>query len=375
MDISLNSSAILVIIVGLWLVWVVPYFLRRQESPTMQDLALAKAMPAVTSPSQTGDSSSQGNIMENTSHPTPSAKPAAGSTATRGPVERPNANPVAAKAPAPAFKIRYGRTALAVVGLAALLTAVTAGALSLAGIAPAALTIVSFLVTLASVVALRTLALRDRSKRSARRVDNAIREAMSPGPTAAVHTAPTAKPGIPQPVHQPGATKPAAPKRDTKLFDAENVNGEGGQGRTEADSSTIEAKPGQSPLTAGELREAALAVAAESGETPIGDAKPDEAPKPTWQPVELPKPKYVESAKADRPTPEPLDLPAEPKPEGKPSIKAGAVAPKVEVKSSQDKSSDGGNAASKQGDASKPESTKPGTGLNNLDDVLQRRRA
>ncbi len=362
----------------------------------MQDLALAQAMPAVTSPSLTEDSSSQGNIMENTSNPTPSAKPASsspkaesvsgndvgsgagakstgGSTAACVPVERPGST-VAGKATAPAFKIRYGRTALAVVGLAALLTAVIAGALSLAGIAAVYLPIVSFLVALASVAALRALALRDRSKRSARRVDNAFREAMNPGTTAA-RTAPAARPGAAKPAHEPTVTRAPAPKRDTKLFDAENVNGEAGEGKAEASSSTSEAKPGQAPLTAEDLRKAALAVAEESGEAPAERPKPAEEPKPTWQPVELPKPKYVESAKADRPVPEPLDLPAEPKPEGKPSIKSGAVAPKVEVKVSQDKPSDAENASSKQGTTSKPENAQPGTGLNNLDDVLQRRRA
>ncbi|GAB3529715.1 hypothetical protein GCM10027402_33590 [Arthrobacter monumenti] len=361
----------------------------------MQDLALAQAMPAVTSPSLTEDSSSQGNIMENTSNPTPSAKPAAaspkaqsasrndagssasakpaGATGARLPVERPGSQ-VAGKAPAPAFKIRYGRTALAVAGLAALLTAVIAGALSLAGIAPAYLPIVSFLVAVTSVAALRTLAIRDRSKRSARRVDNAFRAAMNPGTTAA-HAVPAAKPGAAGPAQQQAATKAAAPKRDTKLFDAESVNGEAGEGKAVANSSTSEAKTGQAALTAEDLRKAALEVAAESGETPAEGPKPAEEPKPTWQPVELPKPKYVESAKAERPVPEPLDLPAEPKPEGKPSIKSGAVAPKVEVKVSQDKTTDGENASSKQSTTSKTEGAKPGTGLNNLDDVLQRRRA
>lgn len=363
----------------------------------MQDLALAQAMPAVTSPSLSEDSSSQGNIMENTSNPTPpgksaaaspnapsasrndvgsgaGAKPAGESTAARVPVERPG-SPVAVKAPAPAFKIRYGRTALAVVGLAALLTAVIAGALSLGGIAPASLPIVSFLVALASVAALRTLALRDRSKRSAQRVDKAFREAMNPG-TPSARTAPAVRLGAAMPAHEPTVTKAPAPKkRDTKLFDAENVNGEAEKGQAEANSSTSEAKSGQAPLTAEDLRQAALAVAAESGEAPAEGSKPVEEPKPTWQPVELPKPKYVESAKADRPVPEPLDLPAEPKPEGKPSIKSGAVAPKVEVKVSQDKPGDAENASPKQSTTAKAESAKPGTGLNNLDDVLQRRRA
>ncbi len=165
----------------------------------MQDLALAQALPAVNSPSLAEDISSQGYIMENTSHPTPSTKPVAGNPKAKSAGSNDDgAKP--ASAPAPAFKIRYGRTALALVGLAALLTAVVGTGLSLAGFAPVYLPVLSFLIALASVAALRTMAVRERSKRSAQRVDNAFRHAMSPGTNGShgsVRTAPSVPQGAP----------------------------------------------------------------------------------------------------------------------------------------------------------------------------------
>ena len=80
----------------------------------------------------------------------------------------------------------------------------------------------------------------------------------------------------------------------------------------------------------------------------------------SWEPVEVPKPTYVEAPKAERAAPEPLDLPEAPKAVGKPSLKQGpAAAPPV---------------ASAEAAPAKP-LTKAQSALSNLDDVLQRRRA
>jgi hypothetical protein len=71
--------------------------------------------------------------------------------------------------------------------------------------------------------------------------------------------------------------------------------------------------------------------------------------------VDVPKPTYVDAAKAPRPAPEPLDLPEAPKPLGKPTLKpasAPSAGPSVQVQHG-----------------------KPQSALSNLDDVLQRRRA
>lgn len=365
MDISLNSSAILVIIVGLWLVWVVPFFLRRQEGMPGNHLALARNLPAVTSPSLSEDSSSQGNILENTSKPTSSARPASTPAAvpsvargsySSGESAGDRSGHYDARTVKP-FKIRFGRTALAGFGALALIVAVITTVVSVIGLIAAFVPILSLVAAVASVAALRGLALRDRSKRSEQRVEAAFREAMNPGSRPAY-------PGTAGPSVEPASSEQAvakAPRRETKLFDAENPGTDGGTDQqastaaVPAQARTSTASPEGQRLTADDLRKAALAVAAES-DTPTGEAGQ------TWQPVDVPKPKYVESAKADRPTPEPLELPAEPKPEGKPSIKAGAVAPKADVKLDQEA-------------VERTEKAKPSGGLHDLDNVLQRRRA
>lgn len=370
MDISLNSSAILVIIVGLWLVWVVPFFLRRQEAMPGHSPALARNLPAVTSPSLSEDTSSQGNILENTSKPTSSSGPAstpaavpsvAGGSHSSGP--SPQARPGHDATGAPkAFKIRYGRTALAGFGALALLAAVVTAVISVIGLVPAFIPVLSVVAAVASVAALRALALRDRTKRSEQRVEAAFREAMNPGTASR-----PAYPGASElPVESSSSEQSVAkaPKRETKLFDAENP-GNDDDAEQQASAPVVQA-PAAGPastaaargqrLTAEDLRNAALAVAAESGTSTDDDAGQ------TWQPVDVPKPKYVESAKAERPAPEPLELPAEPKPEGKPSIKAGAVVPKPDMKLDQEA-------------VEHTEKAKPSGGLHDLDNVLQRRRA
>jgi hypothetical protein len=141
------------------------------------------------------------------------------------------------------------------------------------------------------------------------------------------------------PAPTPATNIPSKPqaepvRTETRLFDAE------------AD------RPKVKPLTAMELREAALAVAVAAGDTSAVPAAPT-----TWEPVEVPKPVYVEAAKAERPAPEPLELPEAPKATGKPSLKQGAAAV----------------PAAPAPDA--PQLSKAQTALSNLDDVLQRRRA
>jgi hypothetical protein len=114
------------------------------------------------------------------------------------------------------------------------------------------------------------------------------------------------------------------------------------------------------PLTAMELREAALAVAVAAGDVSASAAPMEKPADTTWEPVDVPKPVYVEAAKAERPAPQPLDLPEAPKAVGKPSLKQGTSAAPP--------------AATPAAPPAKP-LTKAQSALSNLDDVLQRRRA
>ena len=82
----------------------------------------------------------------------------------------------------------------------------------------------------------------------------------------------------------------------------------------------------------------------------------------SWEPVEVPKPTYVEAPKAERAAPMPLDLPEAPKAVGKPSLKQASARPAA---------SDPQTAE----DSETKQLSKAQSALSNLDDVLQRRRA
>lgn len=232
-----------------------------------------------------------------------------------------------------AFRIRYGRVAIALAGLLSFATALISGVLAVFGLGTGWLPSLSFLAGAAAVVLLRRLAVRDRR----RKVNAAFSAAMG---APASRPRPAAHPAVPE------AADETATLRESTLFDAEA------------------AAPQPKPLTAVELREAALAVALAAGDrsglasTTQDAAAPAKDESASWEPVQVPKPTYVEAAKAERPAPEPLDLPEAPKAAGKPSLKQGtAAAPAVASP----------NAARPQGKAQ--------SALSNLDDVLQRRRA
>ncbi|UUL77868.1 hypothetical protein NG819_10045 [Pseudarthrobacter sp. Fe7] len=299
---------ILVVAVALWIVWVAPYVLRNrrhQFQPAGDFLADAPAeeRPDPRAGLVLNAAAQQEKAME-------PRKSAAGTSSTP---------------PAAPFRIRYGRTALALVGLLALVTAFISGALLAFGLGSPALPVVCIMLAVGSVALLRWLAVRDRKAK----VDAAFRSAMS---------APARRPEAAEASPSKPVASPA--RRDSPLFDAEA------------------GEPKVKPLTAVELREAALAVALAAGDTSAVAPAPAMPANTPWEPVEVPKPVYVEAPKAERPEPQPLELPEAPKAVGKPSLKQGAAA----VPSAE--------AAAEAQQLSKAQSA-----LSNLDDVLQRRRA
>lgn len=299
---------ILVVAVVLWIVWVAPYILRNRRHPVQAGADYLAEVPAFEPDPRAGMvlnvTPQQENAMEIRKSPETATEPAA------------SAKPGA-------FRIRYGRAGIALVAVVALLTAFISGIFLLFGLGTAALPLTCVAITIAGLVLLRYLAVRDRKAK----VNAAFRAAMSapqrrPVPAGASATDPT----------------PAA-KPESRLFDAEAHH-----------------QPAPKPLTAVELREAALAVAVAAGDV---SAKAPSVPVPaetTWEPVDVPKPVYVEAAKAERPAPAPLDLPEAPKAAGKPSLKQGTP------------------AAAPEAAPARP-LTKAQSALSNLDDVLQRRRA
>ena len=315
--------------VALWIVWVAPYVLRngRHQFQTAGDLTLEN-VDAETANPQAGTVVYMAAQQEKRMDTRKSSEPATGLTPA------PSGSRPAAKGTG-AFRIRYGRTAIAFVGLLSFLTAIVAGVLRLFGIGNPWVPAVAFLAGAAAVVVLRRLAVRDRR----RKVSAAFRAAMGSPSERTQGRAPFAE----KPAEAAPAPEPVKP-RESALFDAEAE------------------VPKPKPLTAVELREAALAVALAAGDesaaAPVQG--PTASPDSSWDPVEVPKPTYVEAAKAERPAPEPLALPEAPKSVGKPSLKQGpAAAPP---------------AASPNAAPAKP-LTKAQSALSNLDDVLQRRRA
>ena len=213
------------------------------------------------------------------------------------------------------LRIRWDRLSIALVGAVALATALVTSVLAVVGLVSSVVPVIALVLAIASVAVLRTLALRDRP-RTPQQAPASTEESVSPS-----------------------AEEAPVVRRPTTLFNAEEA--EDSSSEEEKKDDAADAAVAAPKFTAAELRAAALAVAAEAGEKPVGTGTP-------WQPVDVPKPTYVEAPRADREDPAPLDLPEAPKPQTKTPIKNSAVAPKVET-------------------ASAPRM--------NLDDILQRRRA
>lgn len=266
------------------------------------------------------------------------AEPASGSAGSRVSSGAPGgATPTAGASPA--FKIRWGRLVLAMAGLLLLLTGVVSGALRLFGVGSGWLPVTALLGAVATVAMLRRLAVGDRR----RKMNAAFRAAMGgPERTIARSSRPEQIPS--RPAESPGA-RPESP-----LFDAE--------------AAPATQEPAPRPLTALELRQAALAEAAASGDTSAALAAETAATAAdsSWEPVDVPKPTYVEAPKAERAAPMPLDLPEAPKALGKPSLKQASARPAA---------SDPRTAE----DSETKQLSKAQSALSNLDDVLQRRRA
>ncbi len=248
------------------------------------------------------------------------------------------------------FTPRRGRLAVALAGVLCVVGTLVTLVLGAIGVVSLLVPLACLAGTVASVAVLRLLAVRARRDR----VNRAFADAMAPVREPAPEEASRPAPMVP--------ARPTAPTRPTVLFDAEDTS--------------------ERPLTAMEQRMAALAGAHGSSVVQVRDAGPAEAgrtvppteagvavPMPgsaAWAPVEVPRPTYVDAAKAERQAPAPLDLPEAPKAASKTPIKASEAAARVAAGAAG--TADAADAAPAHDDA-------PATGRINLDDVLQRRRA
>jgi len=231
--------------------------------------------------------------------------------------------PARPAAPAAPLRIRYDRLVLAGLGLLFLAGILAGGAAALLGMVSGWLPAAAALGTVTVFAALRNLAVRDRGVRRASRAAALADRSVQPAAAAPIRSNP----------------------RADVVFDASPpVAAESGAASPAAAPPVRPSAPAPKPLprlTAAELRAAALAEAAKSAEAS------------SWEPVDVPKPTYVDAPMAQRPAPKPLAAPAAPKPVLKTPIRPVA-APAA---------------------GSTPIDPRPATGILNLDDVLQRRRA
>ncbi|GAB2739344.1 hypothetical protein [Sinomonas soli] len=291
MDLALSSSTVLGAAVIVWLLWVAPYFLRRRAEQPAGEAAL---------------------LMESLEPGRRDAAPAMSSSAGGG-----TPAPAARVPGTPRLRIRWGRLAVALMGLGALVAAVVTLVLMIVGV-PAWVPLACLATAVGSVAVLRSLAVRDRK----RRLTTAFSAAMA------------------TPAPQPG---PPA-RTQSEVFDA---------GREPA--------PAPRTVSKEELRSIALEVAKASQASAEAAARASGEQDPEWAPTEVPRPAYLDAAKAERPDPEPIPTAAAPTPEGRP-LKPAAEAP--EPGSAPDVPALGTAKAAARGGA-----------LGNLDEVLQRRRA
>ncbi|WP_433874444.1 hypothetical protein [Sinomonas atrocyanea] len=318
MDFALSSSMVLGAAVLLWLLWVAPYLLKRRRPPR------AAAEAALLSEAAAGAPQDEARAGAGSSPGLDHAVRSAGSERAGKPEDDDagtRAAPGAGSRPAPRpFRIRWGRVVIAGIGVAMLLASVVCLALVVLGV-PLWVPLVFAAGTAASATVLRSLAVRDQR----RRVDAAFRAAMrDPGPAPAQRQ------------------RPLAP---SEVFDA---------GNTPA--------PAPKVLTREELRAVALEVARASQASAAAAAKASGADsEETWEPVGVPKPSYLDAAKAERPEPEPLPAQEDPKPEGRPALKPRPETPEP------------GSVPGVPALAPRP--TGRAGALGNLDDVLRRRRA
>lgn len=180
------------------------------------------------------------------------------------------------------FTIRWGRTLVALVGVIALLTAAVTGVLAAAGSVLVAVPLTALGVFVLSVVTLRSMAVVRRRWQRRRRIESAMREAMYPDA-------------------EDSALRPAAVGApfDALSSDVRGVGGPNSLQQVDEDglpmevARTFEQDPAEHAAAVEQARRAAAQAEA---------AQPQSA----WEPREVPKPKYLEAEKAQRPLPQPL---------------------------------------------------------------------
>lgn len=196
---------------------------------------------------------------------------------------------------APAYRVRWGRTALFLVAVLALVTFLVTGVASAFGAATVTVAGIALLVGVGSLATLRTLAVRDVRRRRAARVEEAFAEATNPSRPVRTSAPPSVSAGT-------------EAERETSLFDHQPETA----AEHRADEPSATAEPA--------AENAASEETAESGQSDV--TSDDERPAV----ARVPRPMYLEADEVTRPQPEPLAPEAEPTASSSVQLKDGVSA-------------------------------------------------
>lgn len=231
-------------------------------------------------------------------------------------------------APTSGFRIYWGRTAVALLGLLALLGgAATAIAVpfvtSLTWLVPA----VCAAVLAVSLVSLQVMAAVRRRNRRRRRVEEAMQEAMSSrtetdedlAQRQRSATAAAARLGI---AEDSSAGVTSAQRTRQQPFDAMSSDSAGKGGPDSLLSVDADGLPTDAHRLFSDSGAESEAMKVSLGQEVLFDQSSAES----WEPREVPSAKYMVAEKADRPEPEPIQTQS-PAPEGEVKLKASAASP------------------------------------------------
>lgn len=186
--------------------------------------------------------------------------------------------------PGTTLTVHWGRLALALVSLVALLIAVVMGIGALSGAGTGVVALIAALVGVAGVAGLRTLAVRDRRRRVNHRIERAFAQAMD--------------------THAPAAPVPTGP---SSVFDG--ASGSAASRTTSAEATATPATDTQPQETTDRASGGADRTAERSA--PSGTAAGGTSPVGGGLPS-VPRPTYLDAPEAVRPEPRPLEAPPAP---------------------------------------------------------------
>ncbi|WP_261623399.1 hypothetical protein [Nesterenkonia marinintestina] len=322
-DLPIHSSVLFAFAAGLFLAALILRAQRLPEGPTSSRTAVRLGHPTITRlrrlrtvrGPRRGRAERRAYMSENT--------PRGGAGAA---TSRPATDSGASAAPADAgLTVHWGRAAVALVGVLALLVALVTAVVAAVGPMTFVPPLLALLVFAAAVVALRAMAVTRRRGRRREDLDAAIAEAMNPTLTTD-EAASLRRPHVPTTAHTLTAHTLHAQQVspfDAMVSDARGSGGPRSLQEIDADGLPVDlastfdesdARPAPEHRPAAQTAQTAPAApaaqadrAAESAATPETGAQ--------WRPREVPRPRYLEAEKASRPLPEPLRT-EDPKPTG-----------------------------------------------------------